>query len=314
MMTIVRCSAAMRCFSLAAIIAALALLLAGCSALRLAYDQGPDLAYWWLDGYADFDETQTPRVREALGEWFGWHRRTQLGDYAALLARAETEIMRDATAAQMCRWDAAVRERIATAFDAAVPSIAAIAPSLTPQQIEHIDKRFAKRNAEFRENYRLDDDAAAQLRASVKRAVERAEMLYGRLDEAQRERIRRGVAASPFDAALWLDERRARQADILATLSRLRLLHLPQREAEAAVRAVAENVVHSPRADYRAYERTLTQYNCTLAAGLHNATTTAQRERALRKLKGYETDLRALMDSADALNSPPPAAPRRGAD
>jgi len=304
----------MRCFSRAAIIAALALL-ASCSALRLAYDQGDDLAYRWLDGYADFDEAQTPQVREALGEWFRWNRRTQLGDYAALLARAESEVLRDVTAAQMCRWDAMVRERIATAFDAAVPSIAAIAPGLTPRQIEHIGKRFAKRNAEFRDDYGVDDDAAARLRASVKRAVERAEMLYGRLDEAQRERIRRGVAASPFDPALWLDERKARQADIVAALSRLRLLHLPQREAEAAVRTVAEHVAHSPRADYRAYERTLTQYNCALAAEVHNTTTAAQRERARRKLEGYESDLRALSASgADALNSSPPAAPRRDAD
>ena len=31
------------------------LLLAGCSAVRLAYNQAPDLMYWWLNGYVDFD-------------------------------------------------------------------------------------------------------------------------------------------------------------------------------------------------------------------------------------------------------------------
>lgn len=310
MMTI-ESGSAMR-FSRRWIIAALTLLLAACSALRFAYHQGPDLAYWWMDGYAEFNEVQTPRVREALDQWFRWNRRTQLADYATLLARAQDEIVRDATPAQMCRWDAAVRERIGVAFDAAVPAIAAIAPSLSAEQIRHIDKRFAKRNAEFRDDFDLDEDRAAQQRASTKRALERAEMLYGRLDEAQRERIRRGVAASPFDAGRWLAERQARQADILATLTRLSGEHLPQAEAERAVRAVAERVAHSPRAEYRDYERTLTAYNCQFAAEVHNATTTAQRVAALRKLKGYESDLRALI--GEGLNPPRRAAPIRDVD
>ena len=34
-------------------------LLTGCSALRFGYNQAPELAFWWLDGYADFDEVQS---------------------------------------------------------------------------------------------------------------------------------------------------------------------------------------------------------------------------------------------------------------
>ena len=43
----------------------------------------PDLVYWWLDRYIDFNDTQTPRVHEAIKQWFAWHRRSQLPDYAA---------------------------------------------------------------------------------------------------------------------------------------------------------------------------------------------------------------------------------------
>ena len=35
-----------------------ALALVGCSMLRLAYSQGPSLAYWWIDGYADLNDAQ----------------------------------------------------------------------------------------------------------------------------------------------------------------------------------------------------------------------------------------------------------------
>jgi hypothetical protein len=274
---------------------AAALLLGGCSALRFAYNQGPEIVYWWLDGYADFDRAQSPRVHAAIADWFRWNRRTQLPDYAALLARAEEEITADATPEQLCRWNDTVRQRIAVAFDAAVPAIAELAQDLTPAQIEHIDKRFEKRNAEYRDDYRLDEDAAGQQEASTKRALERAEMIYGRLDDAQRARIARGVAASPFDAEVWLAERKARQADILATLRRLRGERPAPAEAEQLVRAMAERFTRSPRADYRSYGQTITQYNCLFAADIHNATTPAQRQAAVRKLKGWESALRALV-------------------
>ena len=41
----------------------------------------------------------------------------------------------------------------------------------------------------------------------MKRTIERAEMLYGRLDGAQRKWVAEEVATSPFDPQLWLDER-----------------------------------------------------------------------------------------------------------
>ena len=283
---------------------AAALLLGGCSALRFAYNQGPDIVYWWLDGYVDFDSAQTPRVRAAIGDWFRWNRVSQLPGYAALLARAEGEIGADATPEQLCRWNDTVRERLVAAFDAAVPAIAELAPSLAPAQIEHIEKRFGKRNAEYRDDYRLGEDAAEQQRAAVKRLLWRAEMMYGRLDEAQRERIARGVAASPFDAEVWLAERKARQADIVSTLRRLRSEALSRPEAEQVVRSLATRFTRSPRPDYRSYEQTLTQYNCVFAAAVHNTTTPVQREAAMRKLKGWETALRALIAEGPVSASP----------
>ena len=64
------------------IIGLLALLLSGCSAVRLGYDNGPSLALWWLDGYLDLDRSQEARAKPLLEAWFAWHRATQLPDYA----------------------------------------------------------------------------------------------------------------------------------------------------------------------------------------------------------------------------------------
>ena len=67
-------------------------LLAGCSALRLGYDQGPTLAWWWLDGYVDFRSEQAPRAKEAIRQWFAWHRTAQLPGHAAWLAAVRGRI------------------------------------------------------------------------------------------------------------------------------------------------------------------------------------------------------------------------------
>jgi dihydrodipicolinate synthase/N-acetylneuraminate lyase len=42
--------------------------LGACSAVKLAYNNLPELSYWWLDAYLDFDGTQTPKVRDELAQ------------------------------------------------------------------------------------------------------------------------------------------------------------------------------------------------------------------------------------------------------
>ena len=91
----------LRASIIAALCAAL-MLLSGCSAIRLAYGQADALAFRWLDRYAEFDDAQALRVREALTAWFSWHRRTQLPDYADLLASLEADVLTDTTAERVC--------------------------------------------------------------------------------------------------------------------------------------------------------------------------------------------------------------------
>jgi len=65
-------------------------------------------------------------------------------------------------------------------------------------------------------------------------------------------------------------------------------------QAQATLRAYAERMSASPRPDYRRYADTLREYNCAVAADVHNGATTPQRQFLAAKLKGWETDLRAL--------------------
>jgi len=268
-------------------------LVSGCSALRIGYGTAPDLAYWWLDRYVDFDGAQTARVRDAIAQWFAWHRREQLPEYAALLVRARTEVMADTTATRVCEWQSELMRRADTAFDRAAPAIADIVLSITPTQIAHIEQRYAKTNEEFRDDY-LQPDPTERAAATLKRTVERAEMLYGTLDDGQRARMAAALARSPFDPELWLAERKLRQQDALQLLNKLIRDKATREQTQLAVRAYADRIERSPREVYRRYSDRLSEFNCAFAATLHNGTSAAQRRYAADKLAGWEGDLRAL--------------------
>lgn len=272
-------------------------LLGACSALRFGYNQADEIVYWWLDGYVDFNDAQTPRVRQALTQWHAWHRRTQLPDYTAFLVQAQADALEPVTAQQACQWWDSLRSRIDVAVERAISPGAELLLSLTPQQIAHIERRYAKINDEFRGDY-LQADPPSRLKESIRRTVDRAEGFYGRLDDAQRERIAESVARSPFDADLWFSERKARQQDALQMLRRLKADGASQDDAQAALRTYLERLAHSPRLEYRRYARSLVRYNCQFASDLHNTTSVAQRQYLVGKFKAWEADLRALAASA----------------
>jgi hypothetical protein len=268
-------------------------LLAGCSAWRLGYLQGAELTYWWLERYIDFDDAQEPRAREAIAEWFGWHRSTQLPEYATLLARVQAEIAQPASPAQICRWNETIQERMDRAFEHALPALAEFTRAMTPHQLSHLERKYARNIKQFRKDF-LQSDARDRREAQVKRVVDRAETLYGRLNAAQRERIDQLTAQSPLDAEGWLVERQRRQAEAVQTLRRLSTERAGAEHAQAELKRLYGEMFRSPRATYRAYQQRLVQYNCDFAAQVHNLSTPEQRAAAVKRLKGWEDDVRGL--------------------
>ncbi|EHR73068.1 hypothetical protein BurJ1DRAFT_4269 [Burkholderiales bacterium JOSHI_001] len=267
--------------------------LSGCSTVRLAYNQADDLAYWWADSYVDFDGAQTPRARHAITEWFAWHRSTQLPDYAALLADWGRQAAGDITAAQLCAANDELRARLQRGAERALPGLAQLATTLAPEQLNHLERRLAKNNDDFRRNY-LQSDREDRRAATLKRTVERAETFYGTLDARQLALLGTGLAQSPFDAQAWFSERQTLQQQALAQLRQARAEQADSARFEALLRQWLAHSLKSPRPAYAAYQQRLTEFNCNLSAQLHNSTSAAQRQKLRGKFKGWEDDLRAL--------------------
>jgi hypothetical protein len=272
-----------------------ALLLAGCVSMRIAYNHAPDLVYWKLDSYADFDSEQKTKVKQAIVQWMHWHRTTQLPDYVALMASHRHELQGNVTPAAVCSLFERGRERVDRGWTQVLPSVAEIALTLKPAQLDHIEKKYAKVNEETRKDY-LQESPDERHRAVVKRAINSAEKLYGDLGPAQREVIDAGVADSPQDADLWFAERQARQQEILATTRRLIAEHATRAQALTAYKQLVADMRRSPNAAYAAQEEKVQQYNCGFWAAIHNSTTPQQRRHASERLERWATDFQLLID------------------
>ncbi|MDB5930225.1 MAG: hypothetical protein JWR60_1932 [Polaromonas sp.] len=275
---------------------ALALLLPACSTIKLAYNQAPELAYWYLDGYADFSDAQKPQVRADLKRLQEWHRQTQLPGYIELLQDAQRQVHADASGPQICAMVADARRRLRLVGAWAEPSAALVAASFDASQLQHLERRFAKANAEYREDF-LEGAPEARRKQRLKKAVSRAEMLYGRIDDAQEALLGRIIDQSSFDATRAYAERLRRQQDALDTLRQLAADAPADKPARSlkAVNGLIERALSSPDIAYRDYADKLLAEGCKSFAEFHNATSAAQRDKAAAVLSGYEKDFITLV-------------------
>ncbi|VTU22708.1 hypothetical protein H4CHR_01043 [Variovorax sp. PBS-H4] len=267
--------------------------IAACSTLKLAYNNLPELSYWWLNGYLDFDGTQTPRVRDDLAELLAWHRRHELPRLAELLRRAQALAPEDVTPEQVCEFADRIRERLlAVAVRAEGPG-ADLALSLGEAQLQQLERKYAKNNAEYRKEW-LDGGPARWQEKRYERLLERHEDFYGRLEPAQRELLKQQVAQSVFDPQAVDAERRRSQREVLALLRRFRAERTQPAEARATIHAYVLRVADPPPGPWHDRQRALHQESCRSLAALHRSTSAGQREQAVRRLQVYERDLAEL--------------------
>ncbi len=274
-----------------------ACLLQACSAVKIAYNQAHELAYWHLDGYVDFNANQSLLLKEELAKLQAWHRKTQLPLYIETLQKLKQKMPVEIDAAQACEVFSDVRRKLVAVSAQAEPAALALAATLNPDQLAKMERKYAKGNADYVEDF-IEATAKVSRNKRYKRAVNRAEMLYGRLDDKQLGLIGQAIEQSRFDARLSYTERVRRQRDTVQALRAIAAtpaaIAASTATSRSALRGLFERSLNSPNIEYREYLEKLTQDNCRSFADLHNSTTEAQRRKAVEIINGYELDLKAL--------------------
>jgi hypothetical protein len=269
------------------------LVLGGCSAVRLGYNNGPTVIYWWLDSYFDFDSEQSLRMRNDLQAVQEWHRKAELPLLAHMLKDLQAIAPKPVTPEQVCTLVSDLQTRLHVALERITPTIAAIAPGLQAAQLEHLSQEFERRDRKWREQW-IDGTAAERSERRVKQIVERAESFYGTLEPAQLTVVRAHISSSSFDGGRQFQEMQRRHQDAMQVLRKIRTSETPSKQADAEIRNLLVRTVKAPAPAYRRYMEQLTFESCSAMAALHNSSTPEQRTRLVQALKGYEDDARAL--------------------
>jgi hypothetical protein len=198
------------------------------------------------------------------------------------------------TAAEACRMADQIRERLLAVTERAEPAGTELALSLSDAQLQQLERKYAKNNADYRKEW-LDRSAAGVQEKRYEKFLDRLEDFYGRLTPQQRDLVRRQVAQSVFDPRMADAERRQRQQEALALLRGFNAAKPPVAEARAAIHAYVMRIADPPPGPWREHQQALLREGCSNLAALHNSTSTGQREQAARRLQAYQNDLRQLV-------------------
>jgi len=277
------------------IVLSLALTLSSCGAWRFGYHNADSLSYWWLNRYVNFSDEQSHWVKEELVKFFAWHRSTQLSEYVQLLERAQGRIDRGQAlhAADIERDMAQVKQSLRRDAEQALPALSRLALSLSPQQIDHIARRFEANNDKFRKEH-LRGGPEERREQRFEKVMKHAEYWFGDFNKAQRERIRAASDARPLDNELWLAERQRRQQALLTLLRKIQK-ERPSREATAQMlRAYVERALDNfSYEEHKAFFDSARRETVLMTAAIVNMANTQQKTHARKRLQkliedGYE--------------------------
>jgi hypothetical protein len=279
-------------------VAAAALVLQACSAVKLGYQTLPEVSYWWLDGYLDFTSAQKERVKDDLASLQQWHRKAELPQYASLLDQMSLLAVKDTTPDQICGLADSVRARLRAVGVQAEPSAATLALSFTPEQLQSLRKRYDKNNTDYRKEW-IDLPPAKRDEKRYKKIVGYAEDLYGKLDAPQRDAIRKYVSTGGFDPVQDNEQRLRQQRDVLQVLERLQTApDTSLADARKAVASLIEGGFDAPDATVRSHQQAMRRAGCETMAELQNSTTDAQRAHAVKRLQQYRQSAMELAEKS----------------
>lgn len=276
----------------------MSVILTGCSAVRLGYNNLPDIASWWLDSYIDFSDTQGPQAKAALQKLQTWHRKEELPAIAELLVQAQTLAPQNITPEQACKiWEGA-QVRVESFIQESSRLAAPVVSQLSAKQLKHLEKEWASRNEDWKKQW-VQGTPDSRIKKRLDLAAERFNSFYGDLNLEQRQVLKQQFLQSTWSPEASYQRRLKRQQEQLIALqamsSEITKPAMPLPQVEKALQSLILQSVRPKDAAELSKQLQLEQQACQNLAQLHNTMSPAQRLKAQRKLKDYETDVRELM-------------------
>ena len=270
---------------------ALLAIAAGCSSVRVGYNNADTLLLYSLDKYLDLNRPQQQLVRDRVRVLLAWHRSTQLHGYADLIEAAGKRIEGHVAADDVLALNLEMNRRLVAVGEQAAPDVAALALTLQPAQLDRFANKLAEDNIKTR---REESGRKRSFEHRTRRGIERAEEWFGSVSPRQEDLIRDTLAARPDSEDWWVQERELRRSDLLALLRRIQAEQPTVDEAARWMREYFAMLAepHDPARRARMHE--FRRGNAELIAALINTASPDQKTTLLKKLHGYAEDFTAL--------------------
>jgi hypothetical protein len=266
-------------------------ILGGCTALRLAYDNADTYLLYRANSYLDLDAKMSDELDERIDEFFAWHRKNALPHYARISEEAAKRLA-----------DGLSREDIVWGYDSlvaharqslrvAAERIAPILDRLTPQQVAHLEKRFADDNRKFAREY-LRGSEQDRRKRRAKRLEERLEDWVGNLSQAQLEKVKAFSERTALYDELRERDRKRLQSELLDMVRK--------HEAQKRLPELAANWDKGRDPAHAAASEKFRQEYYALLLDLDKTMTQEQRTRAQANFRRYAEDFKILARRAGA--------------
>jgi predicted transcriptional regulator len=209
-----------RSFRAARFLAALGLiaLVAACSFSRFGYNQADTVAAWKVDEYFDLDSQQKQDFQKRFERFYGWHRNEQLPEYATFLRTARGKLQQGLNRDDVLWFVDGVRSRVRTAARRAGPETAAFLATLTPVQIENLQRKWDKDNKKYLQENKVGGTPEERQEVESKKVVKTFKEWLTPLNSEQEQKVTQMVRELPPIAEFRYAERLRRQKEFLAIL------------------------------------------------------------------------------------------------
>ncbi len=279
------------------LIAAL-VLVAGCSAIRLTYNHGETLVYWWLNAYLDLDTDQKGWVKKDIDSLFQWHRKTQLKDYVGLLVNGQRQLAGNLNQADLLGDIVDIKKRTELLLYKMQPELADLARSVRPDQLAQMEKKFASNNDDYRKKF-LRGDTEKRMKVRYQKSLDDYELWFGGFSREQEDKFRKISDSRPLDNEIWLEERIRRQHKILAMLQKVQQEKLSKEATMAQIHLLIKDTferLDSP--ERKAFFDAYIDANTQMIVAVVKIATPAQKAFAQKRMQGWIDDFNGLAAEA----------------
>jgi hypothetical protein len=273
-----------------ALIAGLAALLVSCTFTKFAYNQADTVAAWMVDDYFDLDSTQKQEFQKRFDRFYTWHRYEQLPEYSQFMRTARTRFQDGLSREDVMWFMDGLRTRVRTAGRQVAPDAAALLATLTPAQIENLQKKFEKDNRKYVRERKLNGTPQERQEAEAKRIIKQIEDWLAPLSNEQEQRITAMIKDLPPMEQQRYAERLRRQKELLEILA--------QRGDEQRFTArLTEWLTSWERNRSAEYQKQLDaswQKRAELFVAVDKMLTAEQRQTSLTRMTAYADDFAQL--------------------